>query len=298
MTTGWGGSRARSHGRLIRAVLALDLFFIAGTALFIHEWAHLADYGPAAQTFINFWLVQLYLGAENVVATWYASMLFLAVALAALLAFAVERKQKRPGWRGWRAHGWTLATAVFIILSLDEIGSFHERLGLLRSSNSPITDGIIKLGLATACLAGVLFYVRRVGGDEVQKFRVRRRARRAIAIAGVLLTIGAAFAPSIAAGLPVAANGIPENWFPAAVLFVVARRNAQRAMAPQRVRKVFSRRRTRKRRRIAAAVAALMLSAYFGAGLYGYSPALAAIGWPHVAVIATAASAYWLWKTL
>ena len=285
MTLGPTGRRARAHRRLIRWVIALDLFFTAGTVLFVYAWPALAARGPAVQTFANYWLAQLYLGAENVLAAWYSSMLLLAVALSACLAFAVERKQKPPRPAGW-ASGWLLLAAVFTVLSLDEIGSFHERLGLV-----PWTDqwgmAVIQLGITTAILAGVLAHVRRVGGDEVQRFRVRRRGRIAIAVAGVLMTVGAVAAHSIAAQLPPADSGIPENWFPAAMFLVIARRSLRK-------------RRKRRHRRRAAPIAALalVLSAYFGAGLYGYSAWMGVIGWPHVAAIATAASAFWLWKTV
>lgn len=233
MTAGVAGRRARAHGRLIRWVVALDLFFTAGTLVFVYTWAELAGRGPAMQTFANYWLVQLHLGTENVLAAWYSSMLLLAVALAAYLAFAVERKQKPPRPGRWSA-AWLLLAAAFTALSLDEIGSFHERLGLLPWTNPPSPGlrwagqwgfPVIQLGATTAILAGVLAYVRRVGGDEVQRFRVRRRGRIAVAIAGVLMTGGAAASHWIAAQLPPLDTGIPENWFPAAVLLVIARRS-------------------------------------------------------------------------
>lgn len=285
MTAGVPGKRARTHRRLIRWVLGLDLFFTAGTLLFVYSWGPLAARGPALQTFANFWLVQLHLGAENVVAAWYSSMLLLAVALAACLAFAVERKQK-PSPRGYRSYAWLVLAAVFTLLSLDEIGSFHERLGWLPWTNHWVV-AVVQLGVATAILAGVLAHVRRVGGDKVQRFRVRSRARAAIGIGGALMTIAAAATHHYAAQLPQGDTGMPENWFPAAVFLVIARRS------------LAKRRKWRHRRRAAPIAAlALILSAYFGAGLYGYSEWLGVIGWPHVAVIATGAAALWLWLSV
>ncbi len=284
MTAGTG-MRARAHRRLIRWMLVFNLCFTAGTLLFVYFWSTLAGRGPAVQTFANYWLVQLHLGTENVVAAWYSSMLLLAVALAACLALAVERKQKPPVRGAW-SFAWLVVAAVFTVLSLDEIGSFHERLGLLPWTNQ-WSFAVIQLMACTAIVAALLAYVRRVGGDDAQRFRVRKRARAAIGIAGIAMTAVAALSHWVAAQLPPGDTGIPENWFPAAVLLVVARRSMQK-------------RRKRRHRKRAAPLAAiaLILSAYFGAGLYAYSAWMGMVGWPHVAVIATAASAFWLWKTV
>jgi hypothetical protein len=148
-----------------------------------------------------------------------------------------------------------------------------------------IEEGLVELGGAVAFLAGVLLYVRRVdvAEDRVQSFRVGRTGRAAVAIAGLAMSGLAATSHWIVARMPRGDTGIPENWFPAASLFVIA---------------WWSSRVPHRRGGAPIAAVALALSAYFGAGLYGYSEWMAVIGWPHVAVIATAASAFWLWKTV
>jgi hypothetical protein len=64
------------------------------------------------------------LGAEDNLGAWYSSLLLLAVSLAWLLCFLLDAQ---PTWR----FGWLVLAALFMALSLDEAGSFHERLGAL-----------------------------------------------------------------------------------------------------------------------------------------------------------------------
>jgi hypothetical protein len=68
------------------------------------------------------------LGAENNLGAWYSSFLLLAVSLAWLICFLLD---VLPGQhRAWR-FGWLILALLFLALSLDEAGSFHERLGAL-----------------------------------------------------------------------------------------------------------------------------------------------------------------------
>lgn len=133
--------------RLGTTLLALNLIFTAGTALFINEWAHRDWHGPRGQWLIDHVLVQFHLATENVVAAWYSSMLLLAVAVAALLAFAME-----TGTFSW---GWLILAAAFAGLSLDELGSFHERLGMLKRAGGT-AEGWVYV-LAVPILAVGLF---------------------------------------------------------------------------------------------------------------------------------------------
>lgn len=73
---------------------------------------------------------QLNLGSENVAAVWYSSMLLFSVALAMTACFLVDRE----AGSGVHAdasladYGWLMCAAVFVVLSLDELGSVHERI--------------------------------------------------------------------------------------------------------------------------------------------------------------------------
>jgi hypothetical protein len=84
-------------------------------------------------------LRHLNLSYENVTATWYSSMLILAVALMAALCFAVDAAHASSNGAGvrerWLARAWLAVALVFTLLSLDELGSLHERIGGVPSLN-------------------------------------------------------------------------------------------------------------------------------------------------------------------
>ena len=104
-------------------VLILNLLVLLGSGL-SNELIHVPK-GPAWKFLLN----QLNLGIENVLAAWYSSMLLFLVALAALLCFLVDRQQKTSFVSGALAFGWVLFSFIFLTLSLDEMGSFHESIG-------------------------------------------------------------------------------------------------------------------------------------------------------------------------
>lgn len=115
-----------------------NCLFISGMMAFLYFWNHREHFGPRGRAFIDYGLVQFHLGVENVVAAWYSSMLLLLVAAACGVAFALDRRQKVAG-TGRASHlvdyGWIVVSLAFTGLSLDEIGSFHERIGMMTSLN-------------------------------------------------------------------------------------------------------------------------------------------------------------------
>ena len=324
----------RGIRRLAGLLIAADLIFIAGMVAFIHYWDQLDRYGPGARYFIRYILIQFHLGTENVVAAWYSSMLLLAVAVAACVAFGLERRVPRPGLDGWLSFGWLLFAGIFTLLSLDEIGSFHERIGMmvalnkvslepyakgpvgwvymlavpialvgafmlafgwmrlrrvpaafallaggvglylsnpflevlegaLVKSGSPriiveriLEEGVAELGGTLCFLLGVLVYwVRTARGQPLEWAIGRRTAAVAIGVAGLILTVGVPISHYVSGRLPAGDSGIPDNWYPAAALCLLALllvfvRGAGAALA---------------------AAACVVLSAYFGAGLFVYA---------------------------
>jgi len=62
-------------------------------------------------------------------------MLLLLASAAALWSFALDRQIDRG--RNVLSLGWLILAAIFLLLSLDELGSLHERLGALRTSAPP-----------------------------------------------------------------------------------------------------------------------------------------------------------------
>ena len=101
-------------------------------------------------------------------------------------------------------------------------------------------------------LTGVLIYVRGVAGEGPHVFHARSRVPSTVTGAvTAMMTTAIPLARWIVDRLPPGDTGIPEDWFPAAMLFVLSLYCAG----------------TRRR---GASVAALALSACCGAGLYGY----------------------------
>ena len=71
----------------------------------------------------------LNLANENTFATWYSSMLLLSVALMSAVCFKADW-QRFEHWRDrYLSYGWLVFSMIFVTLSFDEIGSFHETIG-------------------------------------------------------------------------------------------------------------------------------------------------------------------------
>ena len=148
--------------RLILAFSAINLVFTATTGAFILLWARMDDLAPRLQTFIKYVLVQGHLATENVLAAWYSSMLLLLVSLAATCAWVIDGRARPGALR----HGWLLFSAVFALLSLDEVGSLHERTGMLTAAGHKAGGWVYVLGLpilavAAFMLAFAWFHLRR-----------------------------------------------------------------------------------------------------------------------------------------
>lgn len=333
-----------------------NVAFVAGMIAFIHYWDHFDHYGPRGRMLIRHVLIQFHLGTENVIAAWYSSMLLLAVALAAGLVYALERRQPRAGVDRWLSGGWLVFATVFTLLSLDELGSFHERIGMmvalnkaslapasttpvgwvvmlavpiavvaafmlafawLRLRRAPVAFALIVAGVllylsdpalellegtlvknggaklilerileeavaelgGTMCfLFGVLLHAIRTEGAPPWTFTIpRRSAARIAAAAGVLLTAGVPLAHWFVDRLPGGDSGVPDNWFPAAALGLLAVMLAGGYGRAARV----------------PAALAVALSAYFGAGIFVHTALFRAIGYRGALVdtIATAATA-------
>jgi hypothetical protein len=329
---------SRRRTRQIMAALAVsNVVFVIGTIAFIRVWDRIAEYPPLVQRLITLVLVQCHLGTENVIAAWYSSMMLLAVASCSAAALVVDRGDRT------RRYGWTVMAAAFTLLSFDEIGSLHERVGMIAALN-PLGDRalgwVIVLAVPIACvagvlcvfawrhlrqtplalasivagvalfvsdpvleqfemsllhrntagvwsrsihdallvfeegvaelfgtwcfLAGVLIYLRvRLDGRPIEVSIGPRSARVALAIGG-LLTAGAFLSPQLVQRLPAGDTGIPENWFPAAGGFLTA-------VIALALRHGLSDGERRGARALAGfAAVSLMLSAYFGAGLFAY----------------------------
>lgn len=119
---------------LIGLVTVLNLVMLAGTALFKLYYRSIGRNWEAGSS-IKYLLVQFDLASENVLASWYSSLLLLLVAVVALICFVVDRNQLKAKRARLLAFGWVPFAFAFLMLSLDEAGSLHERLGMLSVLN-------------------------------------------------------------------------------------------------------------------------------------------------------------------
>ncbi len=113
-------------------ILIGNLFFLGGTAYFTYLFRQLpADGWQTAPLFLTSFLVQCNLADENVLAAWYSSMLLLFVAVFSLLCFAADIQRARSSFERFLSWGWVIFALLFWGLSLDEVGSLHEGIGLI-----------------------------------------------------------------------------------------------------------------------------------------------------------------------
>ena len=90
----------------------------------------------AAGSAAKYILVQFHLTRETVIASWYSSMLLLLAASAAFLCFLLDRVTIQQSAKfKFLKHGWFFLACIFTLLSADELGSFHERIGMIPAFN-------------------------------------------------------------------------------------------------------------------------------------------------------------------
>jgi hypothetical protein len=107
---------------LSRSAIIRSLFLVILGLMILSIAGQVAKHGFGYPTI--FGLVEFtYVDEENNLPTWYASIQLLACGV--LLAFIAIGK-RRNGDR-WAAH-WLWLSVIFIVLSLDEMGSIHEKL--------------------------------------------------------------------------------------------------------------------------------------------------------------------------
>ncbi len=111
----------------------VNLFLVGSTGVFSYLVRHSEEPGSASP-FLKYASVQLNLGAENNLATWYSSTLFFSVAIVAVYCCIADYGGKVSKVQRGPAAGWLVIAAIFALLSLDEMGSIHERIGVISSS--------------------------------------------------------------------------------------------------------------------------------------------------------------------
>lgn len=163
----------RSVRRLLRLAGGGAAVLLVSTALLM---AYRAAFGtPEWWRYIA---PQATLMGERSIAVWIASLILLLAGAVFGLCYVAERRA-----RGAAAAGWIVIAAGFAALSLDEVGSLHERLGDLHAV-LPVSSAMVWLRVmavplgAAALLLGIFAW---------------RRLRRHPAVVGLLLGGAALF---------------------------------------------------------------------------------------------------------
>lgn len=160
--------------RLLVGVLAVGgAIFLAGTLLS-------AD-GVGGSGALHSVLAQMDLLRENNLATWWSSMVLLLIAVLCAVAWRADPRSPADGGPVLPV-GWLFLVGVFALLSLDEVGSLHERISgdPALAIGTPSTDWVKLLALP---IAGVALLM---GGFALANLR-RRPLPFALLILSVIL---------------------------------------------------------------------------------------------------------------
>lgn len=164
---------------LLLVALALCAAYVAAQ--------HLNPYGmEPGRSEASRLLFQLFdLDGENNVPSWYAALLW---AIAAGLALVAARREfSGDALVRW---SWTLLGGVFLLLSLDEVGSLHERLldlaGDIVQAKTGVADSFYYNWVAMAGMLAVLVATLLVPFV----LRIRRDVAACLIVAAVLFLVG------------------------------------------------------------------------------------------------------------
>ncbi|MDR6562076.1 MULTISPECIES: hypothetical protein [unclassified Arcicella] len=124
--------------RICLGVFCCNLFFLFGT------WLSKQTFLESAKFSVQLIIVLLDLTNENIVASWYASMLYFSIAIIAFLCFLIDNQHSETLANKVFNSLWIIISAIFFTLSFDEMGSFHEVIGetaLLKKLGDGISTG-------------------------------------------------------------------------------------------------------------------------------------------------------------
>lgn len=124
---------------ILKGIIFVNIFFLAGTWLFHYHFYNILGGNWKLGSNLKLFLLEFSLANENVVATWYSSMLFLTVGIVSFVCFLTKRNFAATKQQKYFSYGWIAFAAIFSTLSFDEMASMHERLGGISSFN-PLGD--------------------------------------------------------------------------------------------------------------------------------------------------------------
>jgi hypothetical protein len=146
--------------RVLLAIAVVDVVLLVGTAVCAVLWSGPGEF--EAGGWAKWPAFQLMLAREATLAAWWSGMVLAGAGVLFGLTAAAEAARGR---RGWRVAGPALAGLVLVGLSLDEVGTIHERLlgygeerpGALDGPGpwlAPVLPGAVLAALAARRLRG------------------------------------------------------------------------------------------------------------------------------------------------
>jgi hypothetical protein len=142
-------SRIWFSGAIIVSILCLTVTFFAPE---LREHTGIYPY-----------LRRFHLGGENSLGTWWSGILLLLASVHAFDGFFVYR-HRQPS----TGHGWASISVILFLLSIDEIGSIHERIDRFLQFGSWLS----LLPFALILLAALIYGVLSLWQDSEQRRRV------------------------------------------------------------------------------------------------------------------------------
>jgi hypothetical protein len=115
--------------RRLWLLAAVNALLIGASWLFTLYYRVTLSSDWSAGSWVKYLFVQFHMAAENVLVTWYSSMILLSASVVSLFCHAADRIHGAP--KGVMRVGWLLLSVILLLLSADEIGSIHERIGML-----------------------------------------------------------------------------------------------------------------------------------------------------------------------
>jgi len=165
----------------------LKLVVIVNILLLIGTWLSANQVLFPDVITLQWYLSEFNFAKENVIAAWYSSMLFFLTGIVAALCFWADMQRAGTGKMKWLNYGWLVMAGIFVTLSFDEMGSFHEMIshtGMFKKAGGG-NGKIIFFGLIGAVAIFMIAFF-------FSKFKTDKLAL-ALTIIGVLLFISNPF---------------------------------------------------------------------------------------------------------
>ena len=123
--------RIKSMRSLIISTGIINVLVLLACAWFIYFYFAIIQQNWNAGGKLSVIYALFNIAGENTISTWYASIIFMLTGLINLFLFYYYKKLTKSKTDRALVWGWLLLSLFFTGLSADEMGSIHERLGLV-----------------------------------------------------------------------------------------------------------------------------------------------------------------------